>query len=573
MRVPAGGSGLGMTGVTDLPPGFACDVAVIGAGGAGMAAALHAAKAGLSVLLVERSAHVGGTTALSAGTAWVPNTRHAARSGDTPENAAAFLDAAVGNNAPAALRHAFLAAGPEAIAALEANSEVKLRACKLHPDYMQEIAGATLRGRVLEPRPFDGRRLGAAFALLRPPIPEFTLFGGMMVDRTDIGHLLNLGRSLASLRHAVRLLFRYGADRLSHPRGTRLVMGNALVGRLLASLLAREVPILTRTELIGLHREQGRVGRITLSSDGHSRDIPVRRGVILATGGFNHHPARRAAWLHDARLSATAPGLAGTAQDLALQIGAVHAPAGRDSGFWAPVSTRTREDGSEAVFPHFVLDRGKPGTICVDQAGRRFVNESTSYHEFARAMFAEGAIPAFLICDAPALRKYGLGMVRPGRPPRRMIADGYLTEAASLASLAALLGINAAALEATVARMNDHAKAGNDPDFGRGSTAYHHVNGDAAHRPNPNLGPIATPPFYALRLWPGDIGAARGLAVDTDARVLDADGQAIPGLYACGNDMQSVMGGVYPGPGITIGPALVFAYLAARHLAENSVVT
>lgn len=558
-----------MMAVAALPEGFGCDVVVVGAGGAGMAAALFAAIEGLSVLLVEQSAHVGGTTALSAGTAWVPNTHHAAGSGDTPEAAARFLDAAVGNHAPAALRRAFLAAGPAAIATLERHSEVKLRACPLHPDYMQETPGATLRGRVLEPLPFDGRRLGAAFALLRPPIPEFTLFGGMMVDRTDIGYLLRAGSSLAALRHAAVLLGRYALDRLRHDRGTRLVMGNALVARLLASLLARGVPILTGTALAGLCGTGGRVHGVRLQDATDIRRVTVRRGVVLATGGFNHDPAQRAAFLRDAdpAHSATAPGLGGAAQRLALAFGAAMAPAGRDAGFWAPVSTRLRADGSRAVFPHFVLDRGKPGTVCVGADGRRFVNESTSYHEFARAMFAAGAVPAFLICDAPALRRYGLGMVRPGRPKRALRDDGYLTEAPDLATLAGRLGIDPAGLAATVERMNRFAASGADPEFGRGSTAYHHVNGDAGHRPNPNLGPIATPPFYAVRLWPGDIGVARGLAVDADARVLDGAGRPIEGLYACGNDMQSIMGGVYPGPGITIGPGLVFAYLAARHLA------
>ncbi len=558
-----------MTDLAALPADFACDVVVIGAGGAGMAVALFAAIGGLSVLLVESTAFVGGTTALSAGTVWVPNTMHAAGTGDTPEQAALFLERAVGNHAPVALRQAFLAAGPAAIATLEAQSELRLRPYRLHPDYVQEIPGATLRGRALEPLPFDGRRLGPAFALLRPPIPEFTVLGGMMVDRTDITALLNLTSSATALRHALALLGRHALDRLSHKRGTRLVMGNALAGRLLASLLARQVPIATNTELLELHRDR----TVVLRQNGHTSRLTARRGVVLASGGFARHPARRAAWLRDMPQdhSPAAPGHTGAAQDLALALGATYAPQGLDHGYWAPVSLRRRADGSQAAFPHFVMDRGKPGTVCVTAAGRRFVNECIGYHNFVRAMFAtEGAVPAFLIADAVALRQYGLGMVRPHTGnPRRLLADGYLTEAASIAELAQKLGIDGSALAETVARMNHFAAEGVDSEFGRGSTAYHRANGDASRPGNPNLGPIATPPYYAVRLWPGDIGAATGLAVDAGTRLLDAENNPIPGFYAAGNDMQSVMGGVYPAPGINLGPALVFAAITAEHLLKE----
>jgi succinate dehydrogenase/fumarate reductase flavoprotein subunit len=217
------------------------------------------------------------------------------------------------------------------------------------------------------------------------------------------------------------------------------------------------------------------------------------------------------------------------------------------------------------------MDRSKPGTICVNQRGERFTNESASYHLFARAMIeahkASPAVPAFIVADAVALRTYGLGMVRMGaRDLAPFLADGYLVEAPTLAVLGATLGMDGATLEATVTRFNGFAMDGVDPDFGRGVTPYHRINGDAAHPgPNPTLGPIETAPFYAVKLWPGDIGAATGLAIGPDAEVLGRDGHAIPGLYACGAEAQSIMGGTYPGPGITIGPAIAFAYRAVRH--------
>ncbi len=554
--------------------GTAYDVVVIGAGCAGMAAALFAAIAGKSALLVESTGFVGGTTALSAGTTWIPNTRHSApiAPDDSLEKALTFLDGVVGNHARREMRQAFLESGPAAVAALEAHSQLQFRAYPTHPDYEQTFDGAALRGRALEPLPFDGRRLGAAFALIRPPIPEFTILGGMMVDRTDIGHLLKAGKNWTSFRHAAGILSRHGIDRLTRTRGTRLVMGNALVGRLLASLLERDVDIVLDTAVRALNRDDGGVSGVVLRNAGAERPVAARLGVISAAGGFNRHAERRSDLLHHPLpdVSPMAPGHTGGMQDLALGLGARLGDSARDHAYWAPVSIRRRPDGSTAVFPHFVLDRSKPGTVCVNALGRRFVNEATSYHAFARAMYATHAdapcIPAFLVTDAEGLRKYGLGMVRMGtRDVAPFVADGYLVEAPTLAALGVALSIDPAALAATIAAMNRYAETGVDPDFGRGSTPYHRINGDPGHAPNPCLGPIVKAPFYAVRLYPADIGAATGLETDTWAQVLGPGDRPIGRFYACGNDMQSVMGGTYPGPGITLGPALTFAWRAVRH--------
>ncbi|WP_460448838.1 FAD-dependent oxidoreductase [Alsobacter sp. SYSU BS001988] len=555
--------------------GAAYDCVVLGAGAGGMAAAAFAALDGARVLLVERTGHLGGTTALSAASAWIPNSLHAATVGaeDTVENASRYLSAVVGNHAPRSLRDAFLESGPAAIARLERDSDVHFRPYATHPDYEQQHEGATLRGRALEPLPFNGRQLGEDLGLIRPPIPEFTILGGMMVDRTDIGHLLKLGKNLASTLHAVRILGRYGLDRLAGRRGTRLVMGNALIGRMLLTLKKRGVDILVRTETRELVAGPAGVEGVVLESEGVVRRVQAARGVVLAGGGFTRHPARRAEMLHAPAPaeSPCAPGATGALQDLALRLGARFGEGAQDHAFWAPVSIRKRADGSTAVFPHFVMDRSKPGTVCVNQAGRRFVNESTSYHLFAKAMFeANGTapcIPSFIVTDAAGLRKYGLGMVRMGaKTLRPFLDDGYLVEGRTLAELAGKLGIDAAALESTVAAMNAFAETGVDPEFGRGSTAYHRANGDAAAGlPNPTLGRIDAPPFYAVRLYPADIGAATGLAVDPWAQVLKADDRPIGRLYACGNEAHSVMGGTYPGPGVTIGPAIAFAYRAVQH--------
>jgi succinate dehydrogenase/fumarate reductase flavoprotein subunit len=549
-------------------PGY--DIVVIGAGAAGMSAALFSAIRGAKTLLVEKTGFVGGTSALSAGSIWIPNTRHASAVGaaDSAANVEKYLQQIVGNHADVALRAVFLKAGPAAVEVLENHSDVKLRAYARHPDYRSELEGAALAGRALEPLPFDGRLLGEAFNLVRPPLPEFTLLGGMMVDRTDIGHLLSSTKSIGSLLHSIRLVARYARDRASHSRGTRLVMGNALVGRLLYSLMRHDVDILTGASLARIIREpDGPVAAARLTSEGVSREIGVNAALILAGGGFNRHAERRLVALGtEAGWSSVAPGASGDAQDQALKIGARLSERDVSAAFWAPASIRRRRDGSQAVFPHFVLDRAKPGTLVVDNNGRRFVNEAISYHPFALEMLAKGqsAIPALLIADAVSVRKYGLGMVRPGGwGASAAVADGYLVAADTIEQLALRLNIDPGQLRETIDKMNLYAQTGRDPEFGRGSTVYQNHNGDAsAGGANPNLGRIATAPFYAVRLYPSDIGTSSGLVTDEVARVLDAGNQPIAGLYACGNDMQSIMGGTYPGPGITLGPAIAFAYIA-----------
>lgn len=555
----------------------AYDLVVVGAGGAGMATALFAAMEGASVLLVERTEYVGGTTAWSAGTSWIPGSQHAAKvnPNDTLAETARYLDNAVGERTSKVVRQAFLDNGRAAVDEVEARSELKYRPYPKHPDYISDLGGSTLSGRALEPMPFDARLLGRElFALLRPPIPEFTVIGGMMVDRTDINHLLAMTKSWASLKHSVKIVMRHAMDRLSWPRGTRLVMGNAHVARLLHSLSKFDkVTIALNSTVEHIVRGPQGVERVDIACRGERRSVRVNKGLVLASGGFNRHPELRAQMLPGvpAEWSPAAPGHTGQAHDLAKQLGAVYGQGGLSHAFWAPVSLRKRADGSTAAFPHFVMDRAKPGMITVNARGERFLNESTSYHLFGLAMQEANktrpSIPAYLVCDADALRKYGIGMVRPGgKGLAPFLADGYLTEGATLAELASKLGMDAQALQASVAQNNRNAETGVDPDFHRGETAYQQNLGDPAWTgKNPNIGPLAQGPFYAVRLYPGDIGSSTGFATNEHAQVLGADGQAIGGLYAVGNDMHSIMGGTYPAPGITIGPGLVFGRIAARH--------
>ncbi|MEH3148674.1 MAG: FAD-dependent oxidoreductase [Methylobacterium frigidaeris] len=552
------------------------DVIVVGAGAGGLTAASVAAAEGCAVLLVEQAEVVGGTTAISGGMVWVPGTGKAPERADSPDAARTYLDHSLPPGDRTRL-DAYLARGPEAIRDLEARTALRLQPVPTYPDYHPDRPGATAGGRVLEPVPYDAGALGDAFALLRDPLPEFTLFGGMMISRQDIPHLRRAARSPRSAWHVARLLLRYGAQRLRARRGTTLYLGNALAARLLQSARDLGVTIRTRTSVERIVTDRGGfvAGVELVDGDGRRSAARARRGVVLATGGISHDAALRARYVPDAAgtLSATvAPGTATRGARLAAAAGARLSAPTEDGAFWVPASTFTRRDGSRGVFPHTVTDRAKPGLIAVGSDGRRFVNEAVSYHAFVRAQLASGgrAVPAWLIGDRRFLWKYGLGKVKPFT--RRLGADlasGYLRQGATLAALAAAIGVPEAALVETVETFNRDASRGEDPAFGRGGDIYQRHLGDADHRPNPCVAPIERAPFYAVAVWPADLGMSAGIETDAEARVLGTDGAPIPGLFACGNDMASVMEGAYPGPGITLGPALTFGWIAGRNAAAS----
>ncbi len=562
-----------------MPAHETYDVIVIGAGAGGMTAAAVAVAEGLRVLVIEKTAYVGGTTAWSGGMVWIPANARMKEAGlsDSVADAVKYLASTVPETANAGLRAAFLARGPEAIAWLEANTEVRLQPVKVYPDYYPERLGATAGGRVLEPVAFDGTRLGAHFARLRSPLPEFTLFGGMMVNRLDIPHLRNIGRSVRSTLRSARLIGEYALQRLRNSRGTTLHLGNALAARLYASLLARQVEILFSTDVEGLVVEGSRVSGVTIRHGARDHLIAVRRGVVLATGGFSHDAALRKRLFPAAAglISATSPAGTGDGLRLAAAAGAALNIDATSPAYWVPASLIRRNDGSRGVFPHTVTDRAKPGVIAVNAAGRRFVNEALSYHEFVLAMLRDGNgepdRPFHLVCDRNFLWAYGLGRIKPFTwNYRRYVRSGELIEAASIGELADRIGVKPSSLVATLANYNADAASGRDPEFGRGSTIYQRHLGDAGHKPNPCVAPIAQAPFFAMRIYPADLGTAIGLKVDAQSRALREDGTPITGLYACGNDMGSIMNGNYPGPGITLGPALTFGYIAGRHLAEGA---
>ncbi|MDH3318825.1 MAG: FAD-dependent oxidoreductase [Betaproteobacteria bacterium] len=554
------------------------DAIVVGAGAGGLTAACVAAAEGLKTLLVEKSPLVGGTAAVSGGMVWIPANPKMATAGieDSVDNARRYLEGAAPPAREPAAREAFLARGPEAIEYLEARTALRLRPVLNYPDYYPALPGATLGGRVLEPVEFDARTLGGDFALLRWPLAEFMLFGGMMIARPDLPHFRAALSSPRSAARVLRLAAEYAWQRLAAPRGTRLVLGNALVAHLLKSALELKVSLRLGTGVTRLVMRDGAVSGVEINSGGERRTILARAGVVLATGGFSHDSKLRAELL-PAQVSPRSPVCAESTGDglrLGLAAGGRIGERNSQNAFWAPVSRFRRADGSEGVFPHTVADRGKPGIIAVTKAGARFTSEAVSYHAFVLAMFRanldSATNPAFLLCDRRSLWQYGLGAVRPfALSLSKHIASGYLTRAATIDGLAALLEIDPPGLERTVATYNEDARLGVDTKFGLGGDVYQRFLGDARNLPNPCMRPIDAPPFYAIRIVPSDLGTVAGLLTDGAARVLGTNGQPVPNLYACGNDMNSIMDGAYPGPGITLGPALVFGYIAGRSLANN----
>ena len=550
------------------------DVLVAGAGAGGMTAALVGALEGLDVLLCEKSAQVGGTTATSAGTIWVPGTRQSREEGVRHGLAEArqYLDAVIGkvpDEATDDRREAYLATAPGVVDYLARRSEVKFAPYARHPDYRANSPGATVGGRALAPLPFDGRLLGADFALVRAPIAEFMALGGMMIGRDDIEPLARPLASLAALRAAAWLLLRHAGDRLRYPRGTRLLMGNALVARLFFSLRRADVPIWCNASLQELTLAGNRISGAVLVVDGERRHVAVRRAVVLATGGFGGSVERLNEYVRPPLAHAVAfAGAEGDGMRIAQSVGAAIETDHASPAFWTPVSATSWVPGGRGAFPHLSLDRAKPGLVAVNAAGRRFVNEALSYHDFVLGMHRSHAsvptIPAWLVCDRQFLRKYGLGRVPPGRRMLgRFVANGYLVEAVSLDELARKIGVDASGLQETVQQHNLYAASGEDKEFGKGGSEFDRHSGDPMHGPNPCLGPIATPPYYAMAVYPSTLGTSVGLRTDVDARVLQTNGEPIAGLFACGSDAASIMRGHYPGPGINLGPALVFGYRAA----------
>ena len=552
--------------------GFACDVLVAGSGAGGMAAAVTARQAGLDVLVAEKEPWFGGTTALSGGWLWIPNHPMQKEIGvsDSLEDASTYLLHEAGEKYDPERVNAFLTAGPRMVEFFTRETAVKFDASATFSDYHPDAPGGRPGGRSIVARAFDGRELGKTLKMLRPPLPELTVFGIMIGSGAELVHFMRWSKSLASAAFVARRLVGHGAATLFHGRGVRLTNGNALAGRLLKSALDAGVRLEASTGVKELVRQNGRVAGAILESGGKEVRVTVRKGVVLACGGFPRDAERQARlFAHREHFSPAPPGNTGDGLKLAQAAGAKLDESLPNAAAWVPVSRVPRGDGTYGLFPHFI-DRAKPGVIAVTRNGTRFVNEGNSYHDFVQALLKSGETHAWLVTDHRAIRAYGLGFVKPRPLPLGPhLKSGYLLRGETVGELAVRAGIDVA-LEQTVEQYNTGAQSGSDPVFHKGGNAYNRFYGDPDIKPNPCVAPLAQPPYYAVRVEIGDLGTYAGIATNGHAQVLDEHKRPIPGLYAAGNDALSIMGGNYPGPGITLGPAMTFGWIAGRHLAGET---
>lgn len=561
-----------------------CDVLVIGAGAGGLSTAIVAKKAGLDVIVIEKADFFGGTTAFSGGVLWIPDNHlgKAQNSGDSPDLARTYLRAEAGKHYNAPAVDAFLENGPKMVEFFERETCVKF-VPTLYPDYHPDAPGGLAIGRSILAAPFDIRELGADMKRLRPPLKTITFIGMMFnSSNADLKHFFNATRSLTSFIYVAKRLGTHLREMVMYRRGTQVTSGNALAARLAKSALDLGIPIVTGVAARELLKEKDRITGVLASGAQGEFRIDARRGVVLASGGFSHDTQRlREAYPHVKRggehFSPVPDSNTGDSLRMAEAVGGQVDICLQAAAAWMPVSKVPTGDGEFTAFPH-LLDRYKPGIIGVDVAGRRFTNESNSYHDVGEAMINNDATRSqtamWLVCDARTLGKYGLGFAKPSPMPLgTLLRNGYLLKGRTLAELALKAGIDGPGLEQTVERYNQGASVGKDVEFGRGTTAFNRFLADPQHKPNPCVAPIGAGPYYAVKLVMGDLGTFDGLRTSTVGEVLDQKNSPIPGLYAVGNDRASIMGGNYPGAGITLGPIMTFGFITGRHLAKTSLGT
>ncbi|MEQ6900410.1 FAD-binding protein [Nocardioides sp. YIM 152588] len=538
------------------------DFVVVGSGGGGLVAAITAADAGLETIVVEKMPVVGGSTGMSGGVLWLPDNPLMREAGvaDSVEDGLAHFEAVVGDVGPAssdARREAYIVEGNAMVEELRAKGVRFLRADG-YADYHSDAKGGHERGRSIEPAPFDAARLGE---LQDNVIPGLASSIGMVVLTNELRSIQYFNRSLRSLLVAIRVFARTMLAKVR--RRTVLSNGAALVGNLLAIAADRGIPVWREAPLSELVVEDGRVVGAVVVHEGAPTRIRARRGVLLAAGGFGHNAEMRGRYggdqPNDGRYSFANPGDTGEVLEMAVGLGARTAQ--MDEAWWLPSAVPQLAGSTLGQARH------RPRAILVNTEGRRFVSEADSMMVVGKAIYAESGGRCWAITDDVYRRRYANGKERPGVLPEEWVTEGLVKRSDTLEGLAAQIEVDPAVLAETVARYNADAVRGDDPQFGRGRTAYHRCMGDTGKGPNPSVDAVATAPFYATEIIPADVGTSGGVLTDEHGRVIGADEQPIPGLYATGNLTAGVMGRSYLGAGASIASTMVFGYTAAKHAA------
>lgn len=557
------------------------DVLVVGSGNGGLTAAVCCYEFGVkNVLVVEKGAKFGGTSSYSGGGIWIPCNHYAKAAGaqDSLEEAREYLRQTIPDVVDPALVETYITTAPEMLKFLHDRTQVRYETLEHYPDYFTDLAGSKPGHRSLEPEPVMIDKLGAEADNLMLGHPMMTIGGKITISQVEArllaGQLPGWGKVLA------KLLWQYVTDfpwRFKSSFHRRLACGSAGVARLRLSMMDRNLPLWLNSPLVELIKEGDRVVGAVVEHAGKRMNIKAERGVVLAAGGFEKNQAMREKYLPkptDAEWSAGVFSNEGDAITAGQKVGG--ALKLMDSAWWVTTFCVPGEP-----IPYLaIMDKSFPGSCTVNQKGKRISNESQNYMSYMKEAFAKHtpenpSSPAFMIFDANFRRKYFVGPLLNAkfRPdfmlPKRYYDEGFMAKADTIPELAKKMNIDVDGLVETVEKMNQYAKTGKDPELHRGDALYDRYYGDPSVKPNPCLGPIAQPPFYAVRMDLGDFGTNGGLVTDIDSRVQNENGEAIPGLYAIGNSAAGILI-TYPGPGSTLGPAMTFAYRAARNIAGLS---
>ncbi|WP_447402529.1 FAD-dependent oxidoreductase [Lysinibacillus sp. fkY74-1] len=543
------------------------DVVVVGSGAAGLTAGLSAKLQGLKSLVIEKTDRYGGASAISGGALWIPNNHVIKGEGvpDTHELARQYLDATIGDRVPEALKEAYITKGPEMLRFLyNKTNHMRFQYAKGYSDYYPEKLGGLSQGRSIEPLIFDLTKMGSLADHMRRATLSTK---GFTMNSYEFHKVNMITRTFKGKTTALRLGIRLVKSKVT--KSEPVALGEALVARLRLSLAEANGELWLSTAFKNFIMDNERVVGVIIERDGQEQRIEAKRGVVLSSGGFSHHQALREKYLPAPTNAAWTSSPVGQTGDIIEPSVTIGATLDLMDKVWGAPSVIDPQGQ-----PFFlVADRGVPNMVVVDSAGQRYVNEAAPYHEFVDTMYkhqeeTKQAVPSWILIDTAAKSRYIFTGLFPGQAfPKSWYDHGIVKSAETIEDLARQMDVPKENLVETVNRFNIFAHNGHDDDFNRGDSAYDNYYGDPT-LPNPNLAELKKAPFYALRLYPGDIGTKGGVVVDGFARVVKKDGQPIEGLYASGNCSASIMGETYPGPGATIGPGMTLSYIATTHMAN-----